>query len=296
MIPGILLAAAAAVLQPHVAYTIDPSHALIEGIATDGRTAWVSSVLDRTILACRKTCRQLAQLPEGLHPMGLAWDTKRQRLWIAADCPKIPGVVPCERGALVSLDKRGRLRSRLAPEIGEFHPGDVSASKGRVFVSDSQSGMVWALGMTRMTLSAVVLPGVGNSAQGTALDPTDTRLVVADYSQGVGTVDPATYTRTLLMRPEGKPLRGIDGLVRAGDRYYAIYNGASPAMLLSFAVDGDKLTFEPMIEGGILSDPTQLAVDGRSLLVVAESGWALIERGKKRTKGAIIVRVALPGR
>lgn len=293
---GGLLAASAAVLQPQVAYTIDPSHALVEGVATDGRTVWVSSVLDRTIIACRKACRSLAQLPAGLHPMGIAWDAKRNRLWIAADCPKLPGVTPCERGALMSIDKKGRLVSRLSPPVGQFHPGDVSAANGRVFVSDSYNGIVRSLDPSGRVLVAVVLPGAGKSAQGTALDPSGAKLIVADYSKGVAAVDPSTHVVTPLPRQDGKPLRGVDGLVRAGDRYYAVYNGASPAILLSFDVHADRLTYEPVIEGGLLSDPTQLAIDGKSLLVVADSGWALIDRGQKRTKGATIVRVPLPRR
>ncbi|HEY7006115.1 MAG TPA: hypothetical protein VH392_06475, partial [Sphingomicrobium sp.] len=82
--------AAAMAAQPQTLLNIDPKHRIVEGVASDGKTIWVSSVLDRQILACRSTCRVLVTLPQGLHPFAIAWDASQDRLWIAADCP--PGV------------------------------------------------------------------------------------------------------------------------------------------------------------------------------------------------------------
>jgi hypothetical protein len=291
-----LVAVAAASLQPKTVLTVDPRHRLVEGIASDGHTIWVSSILDRTILACRgKRCRTMAVLPPGLHPFAIAWDSSRQRLWVAADCP--PGVrriTACDRGALIGLDKRGRIRTRLSPSVGQFHPGDVSVSAGRVFLSDSQNGMVFALGATGRTLMAVILPGVGKSAQGTALDPSGTKLIVADYNQGIGSVDLATWTRTLLPRQDGKPLRGIDGLVRCGTTYFGIYNGAAPGALVSITLTAAGLEFAETLGGAALPDPTQIAFDGKRLLIVADSGWATLDKaGFVRSKGAPIVAIPL---
>ena len=295
MILPILLAAAVAGAQPRTVLTIDPSHRIVEGVASDGHTIWVSSILDRTILACRRTCRTIAVLPEGLHPFAIAWDASRKRLWVAADCP--PGVSfikACDRGALIALDKRGRVVTRIAPEVGTFHPGDVSASKGQVFVSDSQNGMVFRLTPNGRGMMAVVLPGVGKSGQGTALSEDGKRLLVADYSQGIGSVDLATWTRTLLPRQDGKPLRGVDGLVRCGNRYIGIYNGAAPGRLLTFTVGQRGLVMDDLIEGLTLPDPTQIAFDGKRLLIVADSGWATLDHaGFARSEGTPIVAIPL---
>ena len=84
-----MLGLAAAAAQPSVVLTIAPSHQLVEGVATDGSTIFVSSVLDRQILACQKTCHTIATLPEPLHPLGIAWDWGRKLVWIAADCPGV---------------------------------------------------------------------------------------------------------------------------------------------------------------------------------------------------------------
>ncbi len=289
-----VLALAASVGSPPV-LTIAPQHRLVEGVASDGKTIWVSSILDRQVLACRVKCRTLATLPEGLHPFAIAWDGLRKRLWVAVDCPPgVPGITACQRGALLAINMRGRIRTRISPSVGEFHPGDVSVSGGQVFVSDSQNGMVFRLTKGGRAVIAVVLPGTGKSAQGTALDRTGKQLIVADYSQGIGIADLDTLRRTLLPRQDGKPLRGIDGLVRCGSIYYGIYNGAAPGRLLSFTTDGRTLQFKDPLPNLKLPDPTQLAYDGKRLLIVADSGWASVDKQDvPRSSGTPIVVVPL---
>lgn len=282
-------------MQPQTVLTIDPKHRIVEGVASDGRTIWVSSILDRQILACSRACRTLATLPEPLHPFGLAWDWGRRILWVAADCP--PGVsviTPCERGALVGLSPAGRVRYRFAPK-GTFHPGDVSASQSAILISDSQDGLVWGLlSGRRGGLTAINRPGDGKSAQGTALMPSGTDVIVADYSRGIGRIDLKTTTTTWLPRQDGKPLRGIDGLIRCGPVYFGVYNGSAPGALVLITPGTMGLTTELPLAGGTLPDPTQVAYDGKRLLLVADSGWATIDkRGFVRTQGAPIVAVPL---
>ena len=289
---GLAVLAAAAAVQPQPVLTIDPKHRLVEGVASDGTTIWVSSLLDRQILACKATCRVLARIPAPLHPFAIAWDAQRKRLWVAADCPPGVSVIQaCDRGALIGLSSGGRMVTRIAPPSGSFHPGDVTASAGGVFVSDSQSGAVYEVAKTGYSLSPVVKPGVGKSGQGMALDEEGKRLIVADYSQGIGSIDLDSGARTILLRPDGKPLRGIDGLTRCGSTYYGLYNGAAPGALVAITPTKAGLTFEQLTA---FPDPTQIAFDGKRLLIVADSGWATLDKPDlKRTEGTPIVAVPL---
>jgi hypothetical protein len=291
----ILALVAVTALQPQTILTIDPKHRLIEGVASDGKAIWVSSILDRQILACRKTCRTLATLPAGLHPFAIAWDQQRKQLWVAADCPPgVPAIKACERGALIGLDSRGHVQTRIAPLVGAFHPGDVSASGGRVFVSDSQSGLVFRLLPSGKAIMAVNLPSDGKSAQGTALTPDGQTLIAADYSLGVRAIDLATFKATVLLRQDGKPLRGIDGLVRCGATYYGIYNGVAPGRLVAFTRTAQGISFSQPLSEMTLPDPSQVAYDGKRLLIVADSGWATIDKpDAPRTTGTPIVAVPL---
>ena len=106
-------------------------------------------------------------------------------------------------------------------------------------------------------------------------------------------IDVDSNVRTLLPRQDGKPLRGVDGLTRCGDTYFAIYNGASPGRLLTIRMRPGGVEYGELIDGLELSDPTQLAFDGKRLLIVADSGWELATKGTPRTKGAAILAIPL---
>lgn len=294
---SLTLMAAAAALQVQPILTIDPKHRIVEGVASDGKTIWVSSLVDRKVLACTTvSCRTLVTLPAGLHPFAISWDAKRDRLWVAADCP--PGVSfikACERGALLAYDQNGRLKTRIASVSGTFHPGDVSAFSTGVYVSDSQSGAVYQLTAKGQSLEPIVGTGVGKSAQGSALDLDGRTLIVADYSKGIAAIDLVDGTRTLLPRAGDKPLRGIDGMVRCGNTYYGVYNGAAPGRLVAIQREGKEISVAQPLDL-TLPDPTQVALTGQRLLVVADSGWATVDKKDfVRTAGTPIYAIELPG-
>ncbi|HKC02738.1 MAG TPA: hypothetical protein VKC17_05480 [Sphingomicrobium sp.] len=295
---GLAIAAVAAVAQPPVVVTVPPQHRLVEGVATDGTTIFVTSVLDRQILACTKTCRTIATLPEGVHPLGIAFDWGRSLLWIAADCPDVAGIAKCDRGALVAISRQGRPRGKWAPAAAQFHPGDVSATQSGIVVSDSQNGQVWGLLPRRIGLRVVNRAGDGKSAQGTALAPSGTELIVADYSAGIGRIDLKTKATTWLPKPDGKPSRGIDGFVRCGEGYLGVYNGgAIPPRLYAFRLRPGRIDRSELVDGLTLADPTQIAFDGKRLLVVSDSGWDRIAKGETtRATGARILAIPMTRR
>ncbi|WP_109806657.1 hypothetical protein [Sphingosinithalassobacter portus] len=268
---ALALAFFATASSPEVIFSVPEQHRLVEGIATDGETIWLSSVLDRTILVRAGGATDSFALPAGTsYPLGLAWDATRGWLWVATDCPDLPDIPRCDSGALIALDRTGQLMASVSPGEG-FHPGDVSAAGGGVFVSDGLNGAVYRL--RGDTLETLVAPGVGRSAQGSALTEDGTRLVVADYGRGVAMIDLATGERTLLPMAGDRPLRGLDGLVRVGADYYAVHNGSSPGSLVRFRIEGAAIDVAVIHHGAPLVDPTQIASDGAQLLIVADAGW-----------------------
>jgi hypothetical protein len=285
----------AAALQPQPVLTVDPKHRLVEGVASDGTTVWVSSILDRQILACRTTCRTFAILPASLHPFAIAWDGSHRRLWVAADCPPgVAGIKACDRGALIAFNATGRLMTRIAPPSGIFHPGDVSAAAAGVFVSDSQNGAVYQVAASGYGLTPVIASGAGKSGQGSVLDADGKVLLVADYGAGLATVDLGSGIRKLMRGQDGKTLRGVDGLARCGDTYFGIYNGTTPGRLLRFKLTAEGVEYGDLIDRMRLPDPTQIAFDGKRLLIVADSGWGTLDKpGFVRTAGAPIVAIPL---
>jgi hypothetical protein len=220
----------------------------------------------------------------------MAWDAERQLLWIATDCLDIAGLTPCDRGALIAVDRGGRLRKRFAAPA-PFHVGDVSVRDGEVFVADSRNGAVYRVADDKLV--AIVPPGIGKSGQGSALAPDGKSLVVADYSQGITRIDLSSGDRKLVLL-DGKPLRGVDGLARAGDWYVGVQNGGTVGRLLAFRIVDGALDLKTLAEGGALVDPTQLVATSDAILVVADSGWATIDQAIARTTPATIARFSLP--
>ena len=153
--------------------TIDPKHRLVEGVASDGTTIWVSSILDRQILACARPAGRWRRCPRR-SPVRDRLGRAAKRLWVAADCP--PGVAG-DQGVRARRADRARHAAggsvtRIAPVVGAASiPATSRRRDGSVFVSDSQNGMVFRLLPERPRRSwRSCCPGVGKSAQGTALD------------------------------------------------------------------------------------------------------------------------------
>ena len=61
-------------------------------------------------------------------------------------------------------------------------------------------------------------------------------------------------------------------------------------MLVGIAPGDGALGFEQL---ATISDPTQVAYDGKQLLIVSGSGWADVEKEPARAAGATIVAVPL---
>jgi hypothetical protein len=288
-----LLALTAAAPLPTTVFAVPAEHRLIEGIATDGHRIWLSSVLDRAILERTGDGFRTIALPDGVrNPLGLAWDTRRRWLWIATDCPELPGVTRCDRGALVAIDLTGKLHVQ-ASAPAPFHAGDVSVRDGRVFVSDSRSGAVYAWNGKAKALDPVVPVGIARSAQGSVR--IGNHLFVADYRYGIARIDLATGTRTLLPLPDGTPLSGIDGLVRAGGWFIGVRNGAGTPAIVAFKVDDAEIaTAQILVRGGAIKDPTQIAVSRDHLLLIGEAGWDAAAAGSARRGPTPILSLPLP--
>lgn len=279
--------------EPEVVLVVDPSVRLVEGIASDGRDIYLSSPTENAILVCGKTCdRRIDGGDRDVVPMGIAWDRRRQQLWIALSCPKPVTPGSCDHGALRAVDRNGRLRGQAVPKDGSFKVGDVSAADdGTVLVSNSESGEVFQIAAAG-DIAPVLAAYEGKSAQGSAVLP-DGRLLLADYSRGLMAVDRLTGTRTPLLRDNGKPLRGIDGIAAANGRIFAVYNGEEPGAVLELVIDGEKLSYRVVAEGGQLKDLTQIAAIGGDLLVVSGSGWASIDKPSRRGVGASVIRIPI---
>ena len=123
---GLLALAAAAAVQPQTLFTINPKHRLVEGVASDGDT----------IFGIEHSRPSDPRLPNHL-PLdrNAACGTAPVRAWRGigrgSACglrptarTGVPGITPCERGALVALDCRWKADdAHRRPSLDSFHPG-----------------------------------------------------------------------------------------------------------------------------------------------------------------------------
>lgn len=260
---------------PAAELVVPAEYRLIEGVAADGDTIWLSSVLGRAIVEHRRGRFRALPMPPGMGaPLGIAYDASRRWLWIAANCPKDLQVPDCTGAALVAMDRAGRVRVTVRPGgDAAFTPGDVSVWRGQVFVSDSANGAVYRCSGRCRSLAPLIAPRVKGSAQGSAVYAGGRKLLVADYGLGLISVDLATRAETPVLLADGTALRGVDGLVADGDGFLAVRNFSVPGKLWRFGISPAQRVADSRVvaEGGAIIDPTQIARAGKRLLLVGDS-------------------------
>lgn len=264
--------------------TLPEPDLIAEDIAYDPRRGkfYISSVRHSKILSMDKHGVS-AEFARGAWPiLALGTDSKRRILW--ASTVAMPQGIGSRkedegRSALLkySLDT-GALLKRYDLASGAKHAlGDMTVSAaGDVFVSDGEGAVYW-VDHAKDALDILVGPGVFRSPQTPALSADGRRLLVPDYSRGIGIVDLATRTVRLLEHPKELSLGGIDGMYLAGRTLIAIQNGTVPERLIRMTLDASLArvleweTIEANWPG--LGDPTHGVVVGQQLYFIVNSGW-----------------------
>jgi sugar lactone lactonase YvrE len=174
-------------------------------------------------------------------PLGMAAESSRRLLWVAtAAIPEMKGADADEigRSAVLAYDlESGNLKRRYPmEEIGHLF-GDLLVHKGKVYVTDSKAGMLYALDTPSGNYEALTAPGALASPQGLALTRNRKGLYVADYTQGLFRYD--FDTRHLERLEVGRDIcvYGIDGLYADDDDLVAIQNGIRPHRVVRFSLD-----------------------------------------------------------
>jgi hypothetical protein len=272
-----------------VVYTLPDPDLIAEDIAYDpgSRTFFVSSIHKRKIVAIRTdgpVTDFVSPGQEGVWAVfALAVDSNRHLLWATtAAVPEGLGFNKADTGktALLCYDlpTRKLLKRFDLPLDGSPHAlGDMTISpSGDVYVSDGY-GLVYSLPLGASALEALSKPGEFRSAQTPALTPDGKRLLVADYSLGIGVID--IQSRRLSWLPHAKEiaLEGSDGLYLRGHSLIAIQNGVTPSRIVQVSLTPDltraKGFFVLEQASPSLGDPTHGVIVGNSFYFIGNSGW-----------------------
>jgi hypothetical protein len=222
---------------------------------------------------------------------GMQTDPARNDLWVVtAAAPQVDNPAYPEP-AIVRLDlTTGGLKERIPLKVPGAHQwGDVVvATDGTVYASDGLSGQIWRLEPSSHELKLFVDSGSIGSPQGMLVTPDQRRLIVADYSTGLHSIDRETGADTPLPLPSSLSLIGTDSLVANGaGKIYAVQNGVTPQRLLELTLDANWTHVERsrvlVANLSELDEPTGAVIRGGDLYFVASSQWSEFD-----DKGALI--------
>lgn len=266
-----------------------------EGIAVDGGRLFVSSMRRGQVVAVEDGQANTFAVLFGTTLRGLAADPAQRRLWAGV----APGDGASGGLAAFDLDTGAALTAVIPVDSAGSAVGDLTVGPGGAVYASAASGAVVRLDPDTEAVETLVAPGVLPSPQGLAL--VDGALVVADYATGLHRLDLETGALTPLAAPRTATLLGIDGLVGRGRTLYAVQNGVRPYRVLRLRLDGDRLGVDVLLAGDArLGEPTQAALAGAGLLVVANAVWPLLDDGGALDPAAaqppLVLRVPLDER
>lgn len=275
---------------------------LIEGLVhvPIGDNILVSSVTDRAIYLLRadgweRFASRGVATPDGElrmgSPMGMANDIDRGWIWVASSIVDQTPEGDNAFSGLIGISPDQTEILWLPAEEGA-QPGDVAlAPNGDVYVSDAARGAVYVRRVGATELERVIEPGRLRSAQGLAVAPDGSALIVADYSYGLARYDFESRALDQVEAFDGAMLDGIDGLMRHGGDLIAIRNGVRPHAILRLGIDpaGRSVRrIEPLERAHPdWGEPTLGTIFGDTLYYVADARWADFGEGGALNEGAV---------
>ncbi|HEY6825972.1 MAG TPA: hypothetical protein VI259_03880 [Gemmatimonadaceae bacterium] len=267
--------------------TLPDSDFLAEDIVWDAprRRFLVSSIRYGRIVAATRDGKtyELAHTDSGFGMLGLAMDERRHMLWASIEAipqSKTYRASDAGRAALLRYDlATGRLLRRYEfPRDSTGHePGDIVVGmNGDLYASDGKAGQIWVVRAANDSLFLLVDHGLV-SPQGAAPTPDGKRLLVADYSRGIASVDAYSGEVTWLPHPPTTAASGIDGMRLYHGALIAHQNGVTPNRIIRLTLDPamTRVTGWRAVARDTLRIPsvTHGVIVGDTLFSIANSGW-----------------------
>ncbi|MBL9200304.1 MAG: hypothetical protein JNL39_07340 [Opitutaceae bacterium] len=281
---------------------------LIEGIAFRARTGdlFLGDVHHRCIWRRRGDGpleRFSVETEDALGIFGLAIDEPRGALWAAMTAgPEISGFTADLKGlaALAEFDlSTGELRRIVdLPDDARAHAlGDlIVAADGTVYATDSLAPVIWRVTPGAEEAEVFTESDSIHSLQGLVL--AGRALVVADFANGLLTVDLAARRVTRIATPPGTTLVGLDGLVAEAETLVAVQNGTTPQRVLRLRLAPDLASVESVVVLASghpgLDDLGLVTLMRERPIVVAGAGWDLLSPGRPQPPAHTVRVFALP--
>jgi hypothetical protein len=271
-------------------FTLPGTTGIIEGLAFRERTGdyFFGDVHHRCVWRRNPDGRLARFSPPGDALLGvfqIALDETRGLLWAAtAMLPETSGYTAAQKGraALAALDLATGTIARIYPLPADQRDhvlGDLTlAPDGTIYATDSTAPLIWTLAPGAAAPAIFVESPTFASLQGLGLVDRGRKLLVADYANGLLTVDLATRAIAPLSPPAHATLLGLDGFLVEGDAIIAVQNGVTPQRVvrLTLSPDATRLTAFAVLAAALpdFDDLTLLTRTPAGPVVIANSGWS----------------------
>lgn len=242
------------------------------GLALDeeSETYYLGSVHQRRIQKMKRVERDsdFVAPGEGLWAaLGMVADPDRHLLWVASTAiPEMDHADPKElgRSAVLAYDlaSGGRKRRYVLDDGAPEHQlNDLTLARdGRIFTTDSKTGILYSLDTSSGKFEALTRPGELSSPQGVVQGRDRNVLFIADYTQGLYRYNLRAHELRRLDVSRDICVYGIDGLYRYHDDLVAVQNGVRPHRVVQFEIDGAgrRVTHARVLASGLpyFDEPT----------------------------------------
>ena len=270
---------------------------IIEGIAYLARTGelFLGDVHHRCIWRRDRNgrvTRYSAEDDELFGVFGLALDLPRNTLWAATTAvPEMTGF-NAELEGLAALAEFNLANSELRrvvhlPLDGREHGLSdlVVAPDGTVYATDSISPIVWQLAPGAEEFEIAAESPLFGSLQGVVLERRT--LIVADYTNGLFTIDLDRREIHAIPTPKNHTLIGIDGMVAVPGGIVVTQNGTDPQRVLHLTLSPDlrSVTNIALLASGQpeLQDIGLITLMDSVPTLVAKVGWEGFSAAPNRT-------------
>lgn len=271
--------------------TLSAQDGIIESVAVDSQGRYFFADVRNRCIWIRGTDGQLTRFSQPqdgvLGIFSLALDETRGVLWAGVSAvPEMLGFTAADRGrgCLAEYDLRtgAHRRSLHMPTTGGEHVlGSLRLGPdGVIYATDSASPVIWRATAASTTLEPWLEHADFASLQGLAFSADGTTLYVADYANGIWSVDTATRTARRLETAPGVTLFGIDDLHLVDGALLGMQNGIAPARIVRVPLgQGALLRAEVLLQSdSALADAATGIVRSGRYEFISASGWSIYER------------------
>lgn len=166
------------------------------------------------------------------------------------------------------------IKSEKEHTLGDF----IFDKNENIYITDSKESAIFFLKKNSKNITTFFNEGYFSSLQGLFLKGNN--LIVADYSEGLFSIDLQSKKVTRVTIPTNLDVRGIDGLYPYKNSIIVTQNGFNPNRVMQLNLNKQGVTSYTVLEANhpLINDPTLGTIVNDDFIFIANSGWNDIDK------------------